>query len=571
MTQKDTSSLLRQVASFPRGPGIYIMKDAKGVVIYVGKAKNLQARVKSYFKKESESRYQVKFLMKRVKTIENVVTATEKEALLLEQTTIKKQQPRYNLMLRDDKSYLSVMLSLQDEFPRIYVTRRIKKDKNLYFGPYTSGQACRETVDFLERYFQLRTCSDHELHNRSRPCIQYQIKRCPAPCVGLISQDRYRAFVDSARLFLQGKNGDLAALLKKEMKEASGLEDYERAAKIRDLLKAFEQTLEKQVVIRHKFVDQDYIGLYREEAAVTITILRVRQGTVLDTRTFHQNSLDEEDKMMESILLQAYPEAVLIPREICLAVLPTSKKVVEEILTERRQTKVMISLPRQGERRQLLALASRNAEEAFKRHRHQTQTLRETLQRLQDKLGLKNLPNRMECYDISNTQGKNPVGSGVCFVQGKPAKSFYRRYKIRGEDEPNDYRMMSEVLSRRLKLFQYKIPSPCWGEGQGGGEGESLPDLIVIDGGKGQLAVVEKIFEELGVINIDLIALAKRNEGEAQDKIFLCGRANPVLLKPNDPSLLLLMQIRDEAHRFAVKYHRHLRAKHILPKAGKKD
>ncbi|MDO8643472.1 MAG: excinuclease ABC subunit UvrC, partial [bacterium] len=275
-------SLSKSVTSFPTSPGVYLMKDKNGRVIYVGKAKDLHDRIRSYFSSTNE-RYQVQFLMKRVTSIDTVVTQTEKEAFLLENSLIKKYKPRYNIDLKDDKSYVSVMLSVQDKFPRIYLTRRIRKDKNLYFGPYSSAVACRQTVDFIEKYFNLRTCSDHELNNRSRPCLQYQIHRCPAPCVKYINEENYRSHVEKARLFLQGRNQDLVKELKQEMNSLSEKQEYEKAAHRRDLVCQIQETLEKQSVVRHKFIDQDFVAFCREGERLTMAVLMVREGKVFDT------------------------------------------------------------------------------------------------------------------------------------------------------------------------------------------------------------------------------------------------------------------------------------------------
>ncbi|MDO8462507.1 MAG: excinuclease ABC subunit UvrC [Deltaproteobacteria bacterium] len=515
--------LAKKITSSPTSPGVYIMKSSKGEILYIGKAKNLKERLKSYINPKDDSRYQVRFLMKRVAALEWIMTQSEKEALLLEETLIKKYQPRYNIDLKDDKSYVSVKLSINDPFPRIYVTRQIKKDGGLYFGPYSSAFACRETVDFIEKFFQLRTCSDHELKNRSRPCLQYQIKRCLAPCVGFIQEEPYGQLVENVRLFLEGRKKDLLQKLKIEMAKASEKLDFERAAHLRDLIQSMKETLERQSVIRHRAFNQDFVSFYREGERFTFCVLMVREGRVQGTRIYHFKSLASGEEILASFLLQYYGEGRYLPQEI-------------------------VTRAKRGEKKELLRLAEKNAMEGFRRRREERDDGAETLAQLQQQLSLKKIPTVMECYDISNTQGMQPTGSLVTFIDGRPAKDRYRRFKIKTVHQPNDFEMMFEVLKRRF------LRSQIW----------SLPDLIVVDGGKGQLSMAIKALEEVGVTGVDLIALAKKKEGEKQDKIFLPGRKNPLLLKRHSSALHLLMQIRDEAHRFAITYHRKLRGKAFL-------
>lgn len=540
--------LLEQAKSLPHAPGVYLMKDSHGEVIYVGKANDLQKRVASYFGKESRQRYQVKFLMDRVCGIEPVITQTEKEALLLENNLIKKYRPRYNIQLRDDKTYASLKLTLRDRFPRIYYTRQIKKDGNLYFGPYSSAAACRETADFIERHFRLRTCSDSEFANRSRPCLQYQIHRCEAPCVHYIDERRYAEIVDQVRLFLEGRKKGLLSRLETQMKEEAGREEFEKAAQTRDLVQSLQKTLESQVAERHGGKSLDAIGFYREGERTTVCLLLIREGKIWDTHLFHLKGHEESPDLLTSFINQYYdPSTPLRVDEILLPSSPSSAKLLEEIFTERRGNKVSLIIPRRGKKREILQLAYRNAKEGFERREKKGQEIEEILAILQKTLHLQNFPRRIECFDISNLQGKQPVGSCICFVQGEPFKDGYRKFRIRSAEEPNDYRMMKELLQRRLL-------HPEW----------ERADLILIDGGKGQLHVVQEIFQELNLTGIDLAALAKARGSERVDKVYLPERKNPVLFRPHSNELHLLMKIRDEAHRFAISYHKKRRQKEFL-------
>lgn len=540
--------LATKVKSFPTSPGVYLMKDSLGRIIYVGKALDLKKRVSSYLG-DRDKRYQVGFLMKRVADIDCLVTDNEKEALLLENTLIKKHRPRYNLQLKDDKSYVSIKLSLKDRFPRIYLTRQIKKDGSVYFGPYASAAAARETVEFIERYFRLRTCSDHELANRVRPCLQHQIHRCDAPCVGFIDETSYGALVHQVKIFLQGKKQDLAKILEGQMREQSEREEFEKAATTRDLIGSIQETLEKQNVARHHWIDQDVVGFYREGERITFCLLMIREGKVWETRLFHLTGHDDDEEILESFLVQFYSEDRFVPDEVLVPGPFPSQDSLLQILGERKEARVEILIPQRGDRSDLVALAFKNAREGFQSRSKKVEEVREVLGRLQDMLHLQNIPRRMECFDISNIGGQSAVGSLVAFVDGTPYKDGYRRFKIKTVDQADDFGMMREVLRRRLIHIQ--SADTQW----------EKPDLIVIDGGKGQLNAVMAVINELNVTGIDLISLAKEKEGESQDKVFLPGRKNPVLLGRHSSLLHLLMHIRDEAHRFAISYHRKLRAK----------
>lgn len=546
-----------KVADFPSAPGVYLMKDAQGRVIYVGKAIDLKKRVQTYLSDKDE-RYQVRFLMARVADIEFVVTDSEKGAFLLENTLIKKHRPRYNIQLKDDKSYVSIKLSLKDRFPRAYVTRTIKKDGSLYFGPYSSAAASRETIEFLEKYFRLRSCSDVEFANRVRPCLQYQIHRCDAPCVGYIDESAYRRTVDQVKLFLQGRKKDLLKGLEAQMKEQSDREEFEKAAATRDLITSIQKTLERQAVDRHGWLDQDAIGVHREGERMTFCVLMVREGKVWESLLYHLKGQGEDEEVLASFMNQFYGEDRSLPDEILLPRSLESQITMGQLLSERRGGKVEVLNPQRGDRADLLELARRNAQEGFQHRAKKGEEIRDILTGLQEELGLTSFPRRMECFDISNTGGDQSVGSLVCFMDGMPFKDGYRRFKIRTVEGPNDFASMKEVLRRRLSRLAL--------EGDEGQKWER-PDLLVIDGGKGQLSMAEAALEELNITGIDLISLAKEKDHPSeQDRVYLPGRKNPVLLGRHSGLLHLLMRIRDEAHRFAIAYHRKLRGKKFLPR-----
>ncbi|MFO1464663.1 MAG: excinuclease ABC subunit UvrC [bacterium] len=564
----EASSKIR-LDELPKGPGVYLMKNAKGEVLYVGKATNLRSRVGSYFGKEAHDRYQVRFLVSKVDQVETVLTDNAKEALLLENTLIKKHRPRYNIDLKDDKSYVSLKLSIQDEFPRIYVTRRIKKDGSLYFGPYSSAWACREVADFIGTHFRLRTCSDHELRNRVRPCLQYQIKRCDAPCVGYIDRENYGQLVRQVRLFLEGRNEELKRTVSNLMRGAAEREDFEAAARYRDLLRDIERTLEKQKVVSHRDFSRDVLGWHREGEAVTVYVLAVREGSIQENRSFHFKSHESDAELLASFLLQYYAEGRFLPGEILLPLALEDAVSLGEILAERAGKKVELIVPQRGEKLALLRLASQNAQQAFSTRGQKEKDLEATLEDLQRRLDLSKPPRVVECYDISNFQGRESVGSMVTFRDGKPCRQAYRHFKIKTVEGANDFASMYEVLRRRLRRA---------------GEGEAewaLPDLMVIDGGKGQLNAAAQALRDQGVVGVDLVALAKSKllgetggsadragpKPRSEERVFLPNRKNPVFFPPNSSALFVLVQIRDEAHRFGIEFHRKLRKRRTLDSA----
>lgn len=550
-----------RVANLPSRPGVYLMRDDKGKVIYVGKAKDLRARVRAYFH-SPDGRCQVEFLVRRVADIESLVTSSDKEALILENNLIKQYKPRYNIRLKDDKSYLSIKVTTQHAWPRIFTTRKIVKDGNRYFGPFSSAVAARETLDIVEKHFLLRNCTEHNFKNRSRPCLQYQIKRCLAPCVLPVSQLDYRERVRQAMLFVEGKQDELLCELRQKMTEKADALEFEAAAKIRDQIQAVEKTLEKQRMVSHWGADQDVFGLYREGGFIEVQVLFVRQGKLTGSQSYSLEDLEfPDDEVMAALLTQFYQGNRFIPDEILLPVELYDREVREEYLKENKGKRVSILSPQRGAKSELVEMARENAQQSFAERHDQEKAREKMLQELQARLRLRNYPQRIECFDISMLHGANAVGSMVTFFNGEPDKSRYRHYRIRSIDASSggdDFGMMLEVLKRRFAR---------------GKEEEDLPDLVVVDGGKGQLAMALAAMAEVGVKGVEAVGLAKMRVQSAprsaeiersEERVFLPGQGNPIILKRNSNALFLLQRVRDEAHRFAITHHKKLRARQIL-------
>lgn len=543
-----------RLASLPDSPGVYLMKGKDGDILYVGKAKSLRRRVRSYFAKSGESRYHIQFLMGRVADIDVIVTDTEKEALILENTLIKEHRPRYNLDLRDDKTYFSLRLDKNEEFPRLTIVRRPGRDGASYFGPYSSASAAREVLKQLYKIFPLRHYPMDICRRRKRPCLFYQLRQCAAPCHGLISREDYRALVEGAALFLSGKNRDLLKRYRQRMVTAAANEQYEEAARYRDLIRAIEVTVEKQKMVAGDG-DTDVVGLFRDATDLSVSILFYRGGRLMGSRNYLVEWEMDDAEGLSSFLTGYYSRDVVIPDEILIPFTVDNTDPLGELLTERRGKRTVLRHPVRGTKAELVRLATRNAEAYLHEKREKNSRMEQVLGELKEKLHLANLPRRIECYDISTIQGRYSVGSRVRFQDGSPDKSGYRRYQIRTVPDTDDFAMMHEVLSRRFK---------------DGDKGDDRPDLIVVDGGMGQLNVLTAILEELGISDIDAVSLAKsrverdmaeREVVRSDERVFLPGRRNPVVLRQNGAPLLLLARIRDEAHRFAISYHQKLRGK----------
>lgn len=549
--------LEEKIKQLPACPGVYLMRDARGEIIYVGKARSLRHRVRSYFGASGDSRYQVKFLMAKVVDIEVMVTDTEKEALLLENTLIKQHHPRYNLDLKDDKTYFSLRLDPKEPFPRFTIIRKVPKDGARYFGPYSSASAAREVLQQLQRMFPLRHYPLASCMARKRPCLYYQIGQCSAPCQGLISVAEYTALVDGAMLFLEGKNRLLTTQFKQRMLKASDEMHFEEAARWRNLLRSVEMTVEKQKMVT-RGGDSDLLGFYRDGNRLQLALLFIRGGVMTGSRHFALHWELDDAEGIAAFLRQHYTAQPSLPEEILIPLEIDDAAPLEEVFSELRGARVSINNPKRGTKRELVELANKNAAAALRAEEEKQASADAVLEELTKHLNLSRLPRRIECYDISNIQGRFSVGSGVVFHNGAPDKKNYRHYRIREVTGQDDFAMLSEVFSRRFRPEKV--------------EREGLPDLVVVDGGIGQLNAVSAIVRELGLEGrFDLVSLAKsRTDSDVQsssikksdERIFLPARRNPVVLRQNSPALLLLARIRDEAHRFAIEYHRKLRGKH---------
>jgi excinuclease ABC subunit C len=595
-------AVTEKLESLPARPGCYLFRDKEGGVLYVGKAKSLRARVRSYFQESgSDTRAFIPSLPRWMGDLETFVTNTEKEAAILENSLIKEHRPRLNVKLRDDKEYLTLRLNKKADWPRLELVRRPAPDGANYFGPFNSATAARRTLHLVEKHFQLRTCSDRELKSRSRPCIQYQIQRCPAPCVLSVDSSSYKAQVDAVDLFLSGRHDELTNELSVRMAEASKQMAFEVAAIYRDQLSAVKSVREKQRVVAVSDVCQDVLGLYREGDLVELSVVYVRLGRVVEIFNIsHARTSLPDDEVVASFLREHYREgglgSALIPEEVIVPVLPEGAEGVEEWLTERRveiltaqgvrrTNKCALFAPQRGPRKQLLDLARENAAHAFLEKRRADEDIEQRLLSVQEKLRLPRLPRRIECCDISHLGGEATVGSVVSLHNGAPDKRNYKAYKVRSVSDGDDYQAMFEVLSRRFargieaqKLAQAdKSSAAVSAESSStvsaesgadrGSEGNSssappaprdpwaLPDLFVVDGGRGQLGVALAAAGDLGLRDLPIVGLAKERETVTGDKmvdrVYLPGQKNPINLRPNTPELFMLALARDEAHRFA--------------------
>jgi excinuclease ABC subunit C len=551
----------QKLAQLPTRAGCYLFKGDDGRVLYVGKARNLRSRVRSYFQlSSSDGRPLLPFLRGLVVDLETVVTASEKEATILENSLIKEHQPRFNIKLRDDKEYLSVRLDPAVAWPRLELVRRPKPDSARYFGPYHSAKAARRTLHLVEKHFQLRTCSDRELNSRTRPCLQFQIKRCLAPCVKPVSPEAYAAQVSAVSLFLDARHDELTQWLEERMASASHQFEFELAARYRDQLRAVQMVRETQRVVTVSKLDQDVLGLYREGDLVELSVLYIRRGRVVEAGSIsHARSELPDDELVAGFLRDHYGEegSATPPDEIVVPVLPEGKVGIEQWLAERRANKPDVAqrsrkaircrvvAAARGPRKQLLDLARDNARHAFVEKRRANEDMQARLLKLQERLRLSVLPSSIECCDISHLAGQDSYGSVVQLRDGMPDKRGYKAYRVRKAAPGDDYAAIYEVLSRRF------------GRGQDAERGDQweLPDLFVVDGGRGQLAVALAAASDLGLHTLPLVGLAKERENVQGDKlvdrVYLPGQKNPIPLKTNSPELFLLARARDEAHRFA--------------------
>lgn len=566
--------LLEQVREVKASPGVYLMKEEGGTVLYVGKAKNLKNRLLTYFQPTVHQIPRIELLVGRVFQFEVILTETEAEALLLEATLIKKHRPKFNIRLKDDKAYPYLKIQINDPFPRIEWTRRVLRDGARYFGPFPSAGSARQVMQLLNETFHLRDCSENTFSNRSRPCILYQMGKCSGSCVGLIESQHYQEAIQEVVQVLEGKTDQLIESLRKGMQDAAEHEEYEVAASYRDQISNLELITQTQGVLEAGSQrDRDVIGLARKETEAHGTVLRIRGGKLTSVQHYHLQNTDSSlsnAEILSDFLIQHYlaqraleakaeadPEHTPIrevpAREVLLPDLPEDVELLERTL------EIALRVQESAMDQQQLNVAHANAEYALEQSRklggaHGIHALEE----VQEKLHLARLPHRIECYDISNIQGQDAVASRVVFIDGAPDKNLYRRYKIRTVEGANDFAMMKEVLGRRFSKGD-----------------EVLPDLVVVDGGKGQLSQAVAILEELQIQGVDVVGLAKakvesdfqaKEVASSMERIFIPNRKNPVPLLPHTDAYKLLTHVRDEAHRFAVSYHRLLRGKRSLGK-----
>ncbi len=547
-----------RLASIPARPGVYLMKGETDEVLYVGKAVNLRNRLRSYFQSSATHSPRVLRLVDNAADLDFFVTDSELEALILECNLIKRHRPHYNVRLKDDKRYPYIKITWQEDFPRVNVVRRMLADGARYFGPYTSSAAMRQTLALLRRIFPYLTCKRKITGSDERSCLYHHIGRCLAPCIGAVSKDDYRDMMQQVCLFLEGKGEEVLASLRQRMETAAENMEFERAANLRDQIDAVERVIERQRVVSASLVDQDAIAIAREDGEVCTQVFFVRSGKLVGHEYFLMEGGGdvEEPEILSSFLKQFYDHAAHVPPEILLPAEIEENQVIERWLTERRGGKVSLRVPRRGQKRKLLEMVEENARETLSHllAREQIERTRALsgLNDLQTQLGLHGPPLRIEAYDISNLQGVAATGSMVVFAAGAPAKSEYRRFKIRAAQGPDDYAMMQQVLRRRFRRAAAE-------ERETQGSWAQIPDLIVVDGGKGQLNAALEVLAEQGLEGVPIIGLAK-----AREEIFTPAESEPVVLPRDSEALHLLQRLRDEAHRFAIVYHKAVRRSQSL-------
>jgi excinuclease ABC subunit C len=546
-----TSDQIRdKVEGAPNRPGVYLYRNAGGKVLYVGKAKSLRQRLRSYFHKSASHAPRTLEMLSEAADLEVILTANEVEALILENTLVKKEHPRFNVMLRDDKSFPYLKLTAQDAFPRVGLVRRARRDGSEYFGPYLPASSARRTLRLVAKYFQVAICNERLDGSRPRPCLYYQLDQCLGPCAGLVERDVYRRAVDDARLFLQGRDRDLAASLQARMREASDEERYEEAARYRDLVRMLERSRHRQAMDVRGMEQQDFFHYHRQGPQAVLELFMMREGRVQARREFAFDGAEgEAGDFLGAALAQYYAGDVLVPPEIQVPHDFGERPLLERWLGERRGGRVRIRAPRRGLKADLLETVRRNAELAFEGHFRSPHTHGvEGMEELREALGLEEAPGRIEAFDISNLQGTDQVASMVVWEGGKVRPSEYRRFRIRSVEGADDFRCLAEAVSRR---YARRLES-----------GGALPDLVLIDGGRGQLGAASAVLRDIGLHELPVAAIAKREE-----VIHLVGREREVRLPPDSPALHIVQRIRDEAHRFAVGYHRTLRSRRTLRSA----
>jgi excinuclease ABC subunit C len=551
------SSIKDKLSKISSKPGVYLMKDTHGNVIYVGKARSLKKRLASYFTRigNNRSRMDMKteILIRNIRDFDTIITDSEKEALILESNLIKRYKPRYNVILKDDKRYPSLRLDIKNPYPNLAVVRKVSKDGALYFGPFSSSAAVQKTLKIIHKTFKLRKCKQKDFKRRTRPCLNYQIASCLAPCCLDVDAKTYGDIVKEVILFLKGRTPDLIKKIKHEMISSATVHDYEKAAVLRDKMFALEKTLEKQVAVTNDFEDRDVLGIARSDENSMVTLLFIRSGFLIGKRNFKfSETMSTESEMIGAFIRQYYDNTRFIPQEILVPIPLEDAFLTEEILGKIKGRKVTVLSPKRGEKVRLVKMACQNATNSLRELIAESSKDTQLLVRLQQRLKMDRIPFRIECFDNSSISGKDAVSCMVVFEKGKPNKSLYRKYKLNTAIAKDDYACMAEVLSRR------------YGKGK---TSEPYPDILMVDGGKGQLSIAVSVLTSLKIEKkIQLISIAKRNnkKEETQDKIYKPGQANPVNLGREGDLILFLERIRDEAHRFAISFHRKRRSKTLM-------
>ena len=551
-----------RLQNLARSPGVYLMKDGKGTVLYVGKAKNLKARVTTYFR-GGDGRHRIKYLVKLVKTVDTIVTENERQALVLEADLIRKFKPRYNVRLKDDKAHYCVRIDKNAEWPKVELVRKVIDDGAIYLGPFVFGYELRTMLDVIKRTLPLRTCSDRVLKNRVRPCLEYQIKRCAGPCCLPVDREIYLEWVQRAIKIFQGRDKEVISELESEMERASEELRFEDAAEIRDRLVVLRRIREQAPAGDFSYSSQDAFALYREDEKVEIVILLVRRGRIVETKTFgFEETIEEDDELLGEVISQYYSGGAEIPDDILLPFELPDAEIRAEILADVRGQRVEFSVPKIGPKSRLVVLASQNARENFTARFGKEDRSGKLSRVVQKELNLEEAPRIIECADVSHFQGGSTVGSVVSFQDGKPEKSRYRRFILSQEGKPDDFASMREIMVRHLSR---------------GAEENTLPDLLVIDGGPQQLNEAIKVKKELGLLQPEIISLAKKRNirvpyrmmqrskdslpRKKPERVFFPGVEKPIVLRPESEVLMLLERLRDEAHRFAITFHRQRRTK----------
>lgn len=540
-----SEELLEKVSHLPTTPGVYLWHDKYNRIIYVGKAINLRNRVRSYVRQDANRAPKVTAMMRRAVDVEIIQTKTEMEALILENTLIKEHHPKYNIMLRDDKTYPYIKVAVQEDFPRVYMTRRMERDEAKYFGPFTDVTAVHQVLKLLRLYYPLRTCRSMKV---DRPCLQYHMHYCEAPCVGLVKAEKYRTYIDEVVQLFEGKHTPLLDTIQKKMEDAAEQLEFEQAVRYRDQLTSIGKIQEKQRMVTQRG-DLDVLGIAMEGNLACVQLLFIRGGRLLGRENYFVNTEgDEAEIIMTEFIKQYYGSTTFIPKELLLPMESSEQQLFTEWFTDMKGQNVDISVPQRGYKKDMINMAHENAQtflnERRRQWQHEIDKTGGAVKRLAEVLDLPRLPERMECFDISHTQGAETVASMVVFEGGKPAKKEYRRFKLKTtQGKPDDFKSMAEIMERRY-----------------GNETDwPMPDLIVIDGGKGQLNAALPLIRQVGVVDVPVISLAKRIE-----EVFVEGKSDSIILSHHTPELQLLQQIRDEAHRFAITYHRKLRGKRNL-------